>query len=94
MSKANGPMPGPPKPLKVPQWDGVGTAEAADILGVERPRIGRWIKRGIMPPTVMHLQATPVWRRRDIERMRKWVDENRRRPAIVGADNSEGETNG
>ena len=42
MSKtANGTA--PPRPLKVPQMDIVGTAEAADILGVERPRIGRWM---------------------------------------------------
>lgn len=69
--------PSPPR-RKVPQMDLVGTAEAADILGVERPRIGRWIQRGIMPDTVKKLQATPVWRRKDIEAMRPWVEANRR----------------
>ena len=29
--------------------DLVGTAEAAELLGVERPRIGRWIAKGEMP---------------------------------------------
>lgn len=56
----------------------VGTAEVAKILNVERPRIGRWIKRGVMPPTAAHLQATPIWHRKDIEKMRDWVEANRR----------------
>lgn len=80
MSKENGTEPvAPPRHRrKVAQLDVVGTAEAADLLGVERPRIGRWIKRGVMPPTAAHLQATPVWHRRDIERMLAWVEDNRR----------------
>jgi hypothetical protein len=82
MSKENGAEPpiGPPRqPRAVRQLDIVGTAEVAKLLGVERPRIGRWIKRGLMPPTAAHLQATPVWYRRDIERMGTWVERNRRR---------------
>jgi predicted site-specific integrase-resolvase len=78
MARENGAVTGPPKPRSRKPLDIVGTAEVATILGVERPRIGRWIKRGVMPPTVANLQATPVWDRRDIERMKPWVEENRR----------------
>jgi hypothetical protein len=67
-----------PKWRPVKQLDLVGTAEAADILGVERPRIGRWIKRGVMPPTATDLKATPVWYRRDVLKMHDWVEANRR----------------
>lgn len=51
------------------KYDLVGTAEAAEILEVERSRIGRWIKAELMPAPVIELKATPVWRRRDIERL-------------------------
>jgi predicted DNA-binding transcriptional regulator AlpA len=61
--------------------DLVGTAEVAEILGVERPRIGRWIGKGQMPMPVMILRATPVWRRRDIEAMRDAVDSRKKRAA-------------
>lgn len=68
----------------LPKWEStkreniVGTAEAAKILGVERPRIGRWIKQGIMPPTAAQLKATPVWHRKDIINMKDWVESHRR----------------
>jgi hypothetical protein len=78
MSNANGQEPRLPKAPKVRPLDIVGTAEAAELLGVERPRIGRWIKRGVMPPTAAQLQATPVWYRKDILRMQEWVEANRR----------------
>jgi hypothetical protein len=85
MSKANGQDPRPPRPRAVKQLDIVGTAEAAELLGVERPRIGRWIKRGVMPPTAAMLQATPVWQRKDILRMKDWVEANRRnRESVAG----------
>lgn len=77
MSNENGQV-ALPKWRPVKQLDIVGTAEAADILGVERPRIGRWIKRGVMPPTARMLSATPVWHRRDILKMHDWVEANRR----------------
>lgn len=48
----------------------VGTREAAEILGVEKPRIGRYIKRGRMPTPVAELGATKVWRREDVEALR------------------------
>ena len=78
MSKANGTELRPPRPRAVKQLDIVGTAEAAELLGVERPRIGRWIKRGVMPPMAAMLQATPVWYRKDIVKMKDWVEANRR----------------
>jgi hypothetical protein len=75
----NGHIPPRPKqPKQVRQLDVVGTAEVAELLGVERPRIGRWIKRGVMPPTAARLSATPIWHRKDIEKMREWVEANRR----------------
>lgn len=63
--------------------DLVGTAEAADILRVERPRIGRWLKEEKMPEPVAVLAATPVWMRADIEAMKEWV-EARRRTRVPG----------
>lgn len=39
----------PPDYPEREKLDLVGSAEAAVILGVEKPRIGRFIKRGIMP---------------------------------------------
>jgi hypothetical protein len=75
----NGHIPPRPKqPKQVRQLEVLGTAEVAELLGVERPRIGRWIKRGVMPPTAAVLSATPLWHRRDIEKMRDWVEANRR----------------
>jgi len=68
----------PKQPKAVRQLDILGTSEVSKVLGVERPRIGRWIKRGVMPPTAARLDATPVWYRRDIEKMRPWVEANRR----------------
>lgn len=56
----------------------VGTAEAAAILGVERPRIGRWIGKGVMPQPVAKVGATPLWLREDVEAMRKEVAKRRR----------------
>lgn len=57
----------------------VGTAEAAAMLGVERPRIGRWLAMGKLPPPVAELRAGPVWLREDIESKREDV-ESRRKP--------------
>lgn len=81
MSKSNGAKAAKPVVLrhrKVTKRDLVGTAEAAKILGVERPRIGRWKKSGIMPETVADLQAGPVWNKSDIERMVPYVVSIRR----------------
>lgn len=76
----------PPKYRERKKLDLVGSAEAAIILNVEKPRIGRFIKRGIMPPQAINtdddglfpdrdgeprrLAAGPVWYRADIEKLR------------------------
>jgi predicted DNA-binding transcriptional regulator AlpA len=63
----------------------VGTSEAAELLGVEKPRIGRYIKNGRMPEPVCKLSATPIWRAEDIEAMRDGEDPGRvRRLELVG----------
>jgi predicted DNA-binding transcriptional regulator AlpA len=51
-------------------YDLVGTSEAAEVLGVEKPRIGRYIRTGKMPTPVALLGATPVWNRGDVEALR------------------------
>lgn len=61
------------------ELDIVGTAEAAAILGVERPRIGRWMRKGMMPAPARVLKATPVWHTKDIEAMKDWVEAHRRK---------------
>lgn len=58
----------------------VGTAEAAAILGVERPRIGKWRALGKMPPIVGDLASSPIWLRADIEAMRPETVARRRSP--------------
>ena len=51
--------------------DLVGAAEAAEILGVEVPRITRYRKAGKMPLVAVEgLAAGPVWFRSDVEAMR------------------------
>jgi hypothetical protein len=59
--------------------DVVGTAEAAELLGVEKSRIAKWRKLGVVlpdrtrvrfPDPVLELRATPLWRGRDIRRLR------------------------
>jgi hypothetical protein len=39
----------------------MGTAEAAEYLGVERTRIGKWLNMGVMPEPAVKLKGTPVW---------------------------------
>jgi predicted DNA-binding transcriptional regulator AlpA len=57
----------------------LGTAEVAKLLGVERPRIGKWAAQGKMPKPVAVLAMGPVYSRDDIEAMREGV-EARRKP--------------
>ena len=47
--------------------DLVGAVEASEILGVERTRIARYVKTGVMPDPVARLRATAVWLRSDVE---------------------------
>jgi hypothetical protein len=63
--------------------DLVGTAEAAHMLGVERPRIGRWIAKGQMPMPAVWPAAGPMFWRIDIEAMVEDVEARRRAPAAT-----------
>lgn len=63
----------------MPPADLLGTAEAAALLGVEKGRLSRWRKLGVVlpdrrrvpfPEPLLQLDATPVWRGRDIRRLR------------------------
>lgn len=61
----------------------LGTAEAAEMLGVERPRIGRWLQaRNGNPPVMLapfaYLKSGPVWLRQQIEAMQAERDRRRR----------------
>ena len=58
----------------------LGTAEVAELLGVEKSRLSRWRKLGVVlpdgrrvpfPKPIYELQATPLWRRGDIRRLRE-----------------------
>lgn len=50
--------------------DLVGAVEASEILGVERTRIARYVKTGVMPEPVAKLRATSVWLRADVEELK------------------------
>lgn len=47
----------------------VGTAEAAEILGKVVQVVSRYAKEGRMPEPAAELAATPLWHRRQIERL-------------------------
>ena len=49
--------------------DVVGATEAAAILGVEVPRLTRWLESGKLPAPALRLAATPLWHRRTITRV-------------------------
>lgn len=76
------------KKVLVDPDDLVGTAEAAEILGVERPRIGRWRERGIMPEPIRQLAATPLWTKDQIKALRDDRKGMRRRPPVKAAKKS------
>lgn len=44
----------------------VGTAEAAEILRVERPRIAKWRRSGVIPPPLADTASGPIWLRSQI----------------------------
>jgi len=44
----------------------VGTAEAAEILGVERPRIAKWRRNGVIPAPLADTASGPIWLRSQI----------------------------
>jgi len=59
--------------------DFMGTSEVADMLGVERPRIGRWLtkeaqgKAKRLPDPVARLKMSPVFLREHIKLLKKGV---------------------
>jgi len=55
--------------------DLVGAVEASEILRVERTRVSRYIKTGVMPPPLAKLRATSVWLREDVEKLAKRREE-------------------
>jgi hypothetical protein len=66
--------------------DLVGGAEAAELLDVEKSRLSRWRKLGVVlpdrrrvpfPRPVLELRATPLWRGRDIRRLRDQLGQRR-----------------
>jgi len=58
----------------------VGTYEAAAILRVERPRIAKWRRNGIIPEPVAQLESGPVWLRSQIMATLPEADARRRKP--------------
>lgn len=59
--------------------DLLGTAEVAEVLGVEKTRLSRWRELGVVlpngrrvpfPQPVLELRATPLWQGREIRRLR------------------------
>lgn len=57
----------------------VGTKEAAELLGVERPRIGRYLRKKVMPqPIGIVSKSIPFWLRADVEPLKALVEGRRR----------------
>jgi hypothetical protein len=65
----------------------VGTAEAAVILNVERPRIAKWRRNGIIPEPLADTAMGPIWLRSQIESVLPEAEARRRtrRPADAAA---------
>lgn len=59
--------------------DLVGAVEASEILKVERTRVARYVKTGVMPKPVVKLRATTVWLRKDVERLAAERDREKKR---------------
>lgn len=57
--------------------DFVGPKGAARILGVKVESIYTYKNRGDMPDLADQFGNTPIWRRKDIERMRERTDGKR-----------------
>ena len=62
--------------------DLVGAVEASEILHVERTRIARYVKTGVMPEPVAKLRATTVWLRQDVEALAERRRYGGRNPAL------------
>lgn len=53
----------PASPMKL-----AGTREAAEMLGVHKSQIGRWLRQGVFPEPMVRLRAGPVWKVSEIKR--------------------------
>lgn len=47
--------------------DIIGPTEAAEVLGVERTRIARYVRKGWMPPHIKVIGQSKVWVRVEVE---------------------------
>lgn len=45
----------------------VGYAEASEILGWDKRRVGLYMKRGKFPQPIQYLACGPIWTRKQIE---------------------------
>jgi len=72
----------------------LGWWETAELLGVERQRISKWRRLGVVlpdgrrvpfPEPALELRATPLWRGRDIRRLRDQLQEATPRRSSVSA---------
>jgi hypothetical protein len=61
----------------------VGTGEAAVILSVEKPRLAKWIRNGLVPTPVAILGSGPVWLRSQIIAVRAAAFARKRVPREV-----------
>jgi hypothetical protein len=77
--------------------DLLGYAEAAEALGVEKSRLSRWRRVGVVlaagrrvgfPRPVLKLRATPLWCGRDIRRLRDQQLRRRGEPDVATAASS------
>lgn len=50
---------------EIPQL--VGYAEAAEILGWDKKKIGIYLKRDVFPEPLQRLACGPIWERKQIE---------------------------
>jgi predicted DNA-binding transcriptional regulator AlpA len=58
----------------------ISTKDAAELLGVERPRIWRWEKAGRLE-RVSTTRATPLFFRHEVEQLKRELDAERERRA-------------
>ena len=60
---------GTPDSVRPVRDDLMGAKEAADLLGVPRSSLSRWLENGRLRPYGV-ISASPVFRRADVERFR------------------------
>lgn len=56
----------------------VGVGEAAEMLGLPKPRIARLREQGRMPEPIQELAAGPVWLRSEVKLLAEELAEERR----------------